>query len=576
MNNRKPSIDGFIPRRSDSQLGDRHLINAANAGAKKAPQKPLQRAVRRTPSQARHQDFRRKELRSTDDLQTTPIGVAREGRVIGRPDIDESLNSIDEQNDDGRLHSRKLSRKDRRRLKKESRTRKQKIRRRIGFGVMWLAIAIIIAVIGFFVYKAVVAGDKVFQGNIFDIVQNEPLKEDANGRSNFLVFGTAEDDEGGEHGGANLTDSIMVLSIDQDKKDAYMLSLPRDLWVEYAMPDGGACTVGYQGKLNAQYFCASDDGTNEESGASALSEKVGDITGLDIQYYIHLNFTAVVDAVDAVGGVDVTINSEDPRGILDRNFDWKCGYRCYFVNYKNGETVHLDGEHALALARARNAAGGYGLPNGNFDREKNQQLIIKALREKAVSAGTLTNLGAVTGLIDALGNNLRTNVQTKEIRTLMDLGTQIKTESIISLSLNDEDEMLVTTGNHNGQSIVRPYAGLMDYSEIIAYVQREISSDPFVKEEPSVSVYNGTEETGIAQLGADALEAKGFIIGDIDNAPEGTYAKIEIYQVNAEKTASAAKLAELYGVKLKTTTPPVSVTGATDFVIIIGDSSVVR
>jgi LCP family protein required for cell wall assembly len=529
--------------------------------------------VRRAPVQS--QEFRRKELRSTDDLQSTPIGVAREGRVIGRSDIDESLNMIDEPID-GQLHSRKLSRKDRKRLKKDSRTRKQKIRRRIGFGIMWLIIAIVVGIIGFLIYKAVITGDKVFQGNFFDIVQNEPLKEDANGRSNFLIFGTAEDDEGGMHGGANLTDSIMVLSVDQDKKDAYMLSLPRDLWVRYVMPGGDACTVGYEGKLNAQYFCASDDGTNEDAGAHALSEKVADITGLDVQYYIHLNFTAVVDAVDAVGGVDVTIKSEDPRGILDRNFDWKCGYRCYFVNYKNGEKVHLDGAHALALARARNAAGGYGLPNGNFDREQNQQMIIKALREKAVSAGTLTNLGAVTGLIDALGNNLRTNVQTKEVRTLMELGTKIQSDSIMSLSLNDEDEMLVTTGNYNGQSIVRPTAGLTDYSDIAAYVQREMSSDPFVKEKPNVAVLNGTGEIGVAQLGADALEAKGFIISDIDNAPDGTYPKVVIYQVNTEKTASAAKLASMYGVKVKTTTPPVSVTGETDFVIIIGDSSVVR
>ena len=84
-------------------------------------------------------------------------------------------------------------------------------------------------------------------------MQNQPLAKDANGRSNFVIFGTAEDDEGGEHGGANLTDSILVLSVDQAKKDAYMISLPRDLWVTYA----DTCTVGNQGKLNAAYYCAS-------------------------------------------------------------------------------------------------------------------------------------------------------------------------------------------------------------------------------------------------------------------------------------------------------------------------------
>ncbi len=565
MNNKRSSIDGFIPRRPDSRLGERHLSNDIS---RPAP--------------------RRKELVGESDLQNVPLGTARRGREIGassryseapstistgRTDIDASLRELDEPD---QQPVKKMSRREKRRWKNENRTRKQKIRRRVILIVVWTIVAVLIGIGGFLAYKALNAGGKVLQGNIFDIVQNQPLKEDTNGRSNFVVFGTAEDDEGGEHGGANLTDSIMVISIDQDKKDAYMLSLPRDLWVQYEMPAGEACSVGYQGKLNAQYFCASGDGENEQAGAEALSEKVADITGLDIQYYIHMNFTAVVEAVNAVGGVDVTIKSEDPRGILDRNFDWKCGYRCYFVNYKNGEKVHLDGEHALALARARNAAGGYGLPNGNFDREKNQQMIIKALREKAASAGTLTNLGAVTGLIDALGNNLRTNVETKEVRTLMDLGTKIASDKIISLSLNEEGKMLVTTGNYNGQSIVRPVAGIMDYSDIRAYVEREILSEPYMKEDPHVIVLNGSETAGVAQTLADKLEEKGFLIDAVDNAPEGTYGKVEIYQVNKEKTATAAKLKELYGVTLKTTTPPVSVTGDTDFVIIIGDATAVN
>lgn len=77
-------------------------------------------------------------------------------------------------------------------------------------------------------------------------------------------------------------------------------------------------------------------------------------------------------------------------------------------------------------------------------------------------------------------------------------------------------------------------------------------------------------------MAAEALEEKGFTIDSIDNAPDGSYGKVTIYQVSADKTASAAKLKEIYGVTPKTTKPPVSVTGDTDFVVIIGDASVVR
>lgn len=472
-------------------------------------------------------------------------------------DLEESLRQIDDEPE------KKPTKKSRRA------GRVDHPRKKVGRIIKWVAIivAIIIAlVVGYVVLRAVLAGKSVFQGSIFDIVQNEPLREDANGRSNFLIFGTAEDDEGGEHGGANLTDTIMIMSVDQDQKNAYMINLPRDLWVEY----DERCWVGDRGRINAVYTCASDDGKDEAAGAAALQAKAGEVLGLDIQYYIHLNFTAVVDAVDAVGGIDVTIESEDPRGILDRNFDWKCRYQCYYVNYDNGEVAHLDGEHALALARARNAAGGYGLPGGNFDREKNQQKILKALREKAVSAGTLANLGAVTGLIDALGNNLRTNVQTKEIQTLMSLGSEIQSDSIISLSLVNEDEQLVTTDNINGQSIVRPVAGLTNFTAIQEYVAKNLSSDPMIREEPHVSVLNASGVAGKAQIEADKLGDIGFEIDQVGNTPAGSYAAIEIYQITPSKTASAAKLKETYGVDVKTTQPPVSVIGDTDFLIIIG------
>ena len=539
MKNNQSSVEGFIPRRPGSQLGDLHRVTH--------PDKKVQ-PIDRT-------------LHTGDNVKTAAVGVARPNKAIGREDIDDSLREIDSNEPE------KKSRKERKRDRKNKRI--ERPRNKALRIVKWvlIALAIIAALVGGYVLlKTVLASNSVFQGNFFDIVKNEPLKEDENGRSNFVIFGTAEDDSG--HGGADLTDSIMVLSIDQDKKNAYMLSLPRDLWVQYEE----TCTVGNQGKLNAAYYCASNDGEDEAAGAAALQAQAKEITGLDVQYYIHLNFTAVVQAVDAVGGVDVTIETSDPRGILDRNFDWKCRFTCYYVNYDQGEKVHLDGEHALALSRARNAQGGYGLPGGNFDREKNQQMIVKALREKALSAGTLTNLGAITGLIDALGQNLRTNVETKEIRTLMGITQNIKSDAIISLSLVEEDNVLVTTGMYNAQSIVRPVPGLFDYSEITEYVQKTILAEPFVKEEPHVTVLNGSETSGVAQTEADKLEAMGFTIDAVDNAPEGEYGKVTIYQIAKDKPLTAAKLKAVYGVTPKTTAPPVSVVGDTDFLIIIGNA----
>ena len=203
-------------------------------------------------------------------------------------------------------------------------------------------------------------------------------------------------------------------------------------------------------------------------------------------------------------------------------------------------------------------------------------MIIKALRDKALSAGTLTNVSAVTGLIDALGNNLRTNIETKEVRTLMDIASNTEDTDIVSLSLVEEGNMLVTTGSYNGQSIVRPVAGLLDYSAIQEFVYINASADPFVREEPVVSVFNGSGVAGGAQNAAYELEDAGFTVAEVDNAPEGSYQTVEIYQLNSEKTASAEKLEDLYGVKVKTTVPPVAVVGDTDFVVIIGNAGAVQ
>ena len=565
MNNKKSSIDGFIPRRPDSQVGERHLVNASSPTA--------------TP--------RRRQLQTEADMVGDQIGMPREGKIIGqsnigRSDISESLSQIDDIEE--QRPPRKMSRREKRRWKKENRTKAQKTRKRIVVIIVSILAAALLAVGGYLAFKAFNAAGHVLNGNFLDLIQNAPLKEDENGRSNFLILGTSEDDPGHEAG--YLTDSIMILSVHQKNKDAYMFSIPRDLYVDY----GQACMSGYKGKINVYFSCVNDGESDaaEQDRLSKTQAFIGDIVGLDIQYGVHVNYTVMRDVVNAIGGeITVTIDSRDPRGVMDSNFDWKCGdwsqriQNCppagHFIDYPNGE-VTIDAEHALYLAQARgDRAPTYGFEQSNFDRERNQQMIAVAIRDKAMSVGTLTNLGAITGLIDALDNNLRTNLQTKEIRTIMDLAQNIKSESIKSLDFYSDEDPIFTTGTLPGAgSSVYPVAGVYDYSELQSFINKQLNAEPFMKEDPHLTVLNGSGELGMAQFVADSLTEKGFTVDMVDNAPEGTYEKIEIYQIDSEKTATAAKLAKLYGVTIKKSAPPASVTGETDFLIIIGDASAVR
>jgi len=558
MNKNQSSIDGFIPRRPNNRLGELHQVKNPGAAVK-----PIDRS-----------------LHTGLAPSTQKVGVARAGKQIGLNDINESLRGID---DETLQNEGKKSRRQRRRDKKAGKKPKSKARRII----KWVLIALLIiflGVVGFFVVKGLNAGGNVLQGNIFNLIQSEPLKQDANGRSNFLIVGTSEDDKG--HEGATLTDSIMILSVDQTNKNAYTFSIPRDLYVEY----GEACNSGYRGKINEYFMCANngDDDAAEQDRLTKSQAFFGDILGMDIQYGVHVNYTVMRDVINAIGGsIQVNIegnagNGPSPDiGIMDSNFDWKCGKAAvrktncppdgHFIDFEPGIQT-LDAEHALYLAQARgHSSPTVGLAQSNFDRERNQQKILVAIRDKAVSAGTLTNLGAVSGLIDALGGNLRTNVQTNEVRTLMDLGQHIKTTDIVSIDLYNQETPMFTTGTLPGAgSSVYPNAGVGKYTELREYLSKQMTSNPVVREGANITVLNGSGVAGVGQTAADALTAKSFIVDDVANAPEGTYEAYEIYQIGDGNTATAAKLKELYGVTIKTTAPPVSVTGDTDFVIIVG------
>lgn len=542
MNKQRSSIDGFIPRRSGNELGT-DVFN------------PIDDAE---PS--------RKSLNiNVENPQQHEFGKESMGQNVGRSDIDESLRDIDETAEP----PKKLSRRQRRRIEKMSKKPRSKWRRIVKWTLVTITI-IIIAVGGYALYKFIAAGNNIFQGNFFGLFQNQPLKQDSNGRSNFLILGTTEDDPG--HQGANLTDSMLVVSVDQKNKNMYMFSVPRDLYVEYSE----ACLSGYSGKINA-YFSCSDTGTTSEAEQNRLTKTqklVGDIFGLDIQYGVHANGTVIKDAVDAVGGIDVDIEgSGGAPGILDRNFDWRCNYTCYLVRYDNG-IHHLDGDHAWYLSMARgDIAPTYGLANSNFDREKNQQKILMALKNKAMSTGTLTNLGAVTKLLDSFGNNLRTNIQTNEIRTLMQVSSEIKQSDIHTISLtgdNSTTSSVVKSGPYNGESVVMPSAGIYDYSDIQAFIAKSLSDNPVVREAAPIVVLNGSGQTGYGQTKADILTKDGFNISLVDNAPDGNYAKVEIYQIGQDSVGTATKLNEMFKVTIKKTKPPVTVNGDVRFVIIFG------
>ena len=300
----------------------------------------------------------------------------------------------------------------------------------------------------------------VFKGNPMDILISSELKKDENGQTNFLIFGTSEDAKG--HGGQELTDSILVASINQEYKSAKVFSVPRDLWVNYSVAGSEpmSCTVGDRGKINATYLCALEEYKNSMSVSNAkdaaslyFAKKISEVTGLSMHYYVAADWGAVKMIVDKIGGIDVDVYADDEDGIHDS---------CQNIDLKKGMYYNMNGDLAMKLARARNAActpGDYGLSRSNFDREINQQRIMNAIKNKVSSIGILMNPGQVMSIIDVLGDNLRTNIVMSEVRTLIDFGTKLE-GGIQSISTVDQ----FGTGRIGLSSVVIP-AGASTYSE---------------------------------------------------------------------------------------------------------------
>ncbi len=399
---------------------------------------------------------------------------------------------------------------------------------------------------------------KLTGGNagLFEVIgaigSNVDLKTDANGRTNVLIFGTSGFDMEGTdgdstHDGAQLTDSIMLLSVDQETNDIAMVSLPRDLYV------GNTCTS--TGKINEVYYCSNLYGDDEEGGATALQNTISEIFDVDIQYWVHVNWGALMELVDGIGGITVTLDE-------DIEDDWTGTY------IKAGEPTDLDGWHAVALARAR-----HGTTAGDFTRGNSQQKILAAVQKKVMEGGL--DLSTVLKLVDVIGDNVRMNFSLEEIKTVFYVAKETSMDSVRQIPLIDYANNIyyLSTAMMNGISYVVPSAGTRNYSEIQDYVHQLISSNPAVREDANILVLNGSGINGLAAVEQAKLNKAGFKNVDVADAPEGDYTeKYYLYDVTSAASGSLIILKETYVVEPRSAEElPAGVNAdGYDFVVILG------
>ncbi len=332
-----------------------------------------------------------------------------------------------------------------------------KRRRRWGRWVLltFAALLVIVLVLG------VIVGQRVYAfGQAISTQSPLSSQIDFSGanRVNLLVMGFG----GGNHPGAYLTDSMLIISILPQTGQTALISVPRDLWVQIP-PDSGK-----YGKLNSAYEYGLYNGYgSEQAGKVAAGDmaarKLSDVTGLPVKYWMTLDFSGFKQLVDALGGVDVNVQHSF-TALYPKNDDPKIDPSWITVRFKAGPQ-HMNGTQAIEYARAREVTGGDLAEGTDFARSARQQILIKAIVSKMTQVSAWPHL---FGAMDALQKSIYTNLSALDLYHFvnkMDLNNGKR----IGLS---NQNVLVDGTSDDGQYILQPRNG--DWNLVQQYIQQQL------------------------------------------------------------------------------------------------------
>lgn len=355
--------------------------------------------------------------------------------------------------------------------------------KRVAVGML----AAIFLVSGFVTWRGYAAANRVLAGSTTVAalaskkVSPSALENEGDGRVNIALLGIG----GAGHSGGDLTDTIIIMSIDPVNRTATMVSVPRDLWIK--MPNDYYGT--YQ-KINAAYsagknsFAKSAGAKNNETAAinagfETFDTAISQVLGIRVDYHVLINFKAFKEAVDSVGGVTVNVASN----LIDPTMAWENGNNSVLA--AAGEQ-HMDGKQALLYARSRHTSS-------DFARSERQRQLILAVKEKLLTFGTLSDPTKLDSLMKAFGDNVHTDVSTTAALRLYSIVKNISDSTITSLDLASNAHRLVTTDHVGTISVVRPTLGYNTYSGIQAYVRPYMRDGYLVKESAPLAVIAPTQ-----------------------------------------------------------------------------------
>ena len=238
----------------------------------------------------------------------------------------------------------------------------------------------------------------------------------------ILVMGVDSESDGLNANQAFNGDTLMLVTFNPKTLTASMFSIPRDSYVPIS------CRNDRLAKINS----------SAAYGTSCVISTVQDLTGINIDYYVKINFKGVVDLVDALGGI--TVNVEEPDFNTNNGIDYH-GQVCE----QNSDRLfgskivcmdpgiqRLNGEQALAYSRNRHQYLG-----SDLDRIRHQQDVVSAIAEEAKNLNTFDEF---KNILNAVQKNIDTNMTTEQILSLYTVAKSVLMQALsqqeINLSIN--------------------------------------------------------------------------------------------------------------------------------------------
>ncbi len=429
-----------------------------------------------------------------------------------------------------------------------------------------IAMVLVITLSGLVFSQSYLKLHRVFKGTagtaaaLKENVNPDLLKGEGSGRVNILLMGRG----GGTHDAPDLTDTMMLVSIDPVNHTSTMLSLPRDLWVN--VPNSGVMKMNAawetgEFKYLGKQAVGSTDPKAIRAGYDLVDQTVKSVTGVSINYNVLVDFQAFQQAVDTLGGVHVNV----PTDLVDPTMAWENGGNPTLATAGDHD---FNGKQALIYVRSRETTS-------DFARAERQRTVLTALKAKVATLGTLSNPIKLNGLLNTFGNNFQTDLSLGNANRLYSILKGVNNNNITSVGLNATTPgatQYVTDGNINGQSVVLPKAGLFQYDDIQQFIRGQLKDPYLVKENARVSVLNGTITPGLATAKADELKAYGYNVATVGNSPSSGWTTTTLVDLSHGKDKYTKHyLEQRLGVTATTSLSDKTIpTNGADFVIIIG------